>query len=148
MRDFLLLIGLTHPILRDMRDAKAFTSQGAVFLLLHGTIGFKVPNDELSRRLSVAMAITERRGYLLTWFFAAPHDSELEPLLKERVEFDPEPTTKDADATKAGSREVPAKEDAPAAATSANSVPGSTSHGCQSSVGNERQSARRWLDRR
>src|SRR5664280_1514228 len=36
LRDFLLQIGLTHPILRDMRDAKAFTSQGMVFLLLHG----------------------------------------------------------------------------------------------------------------
>ncbi len=101
-RDFLLLIGLTHPILRDMRDAKAFTFQGTVFLLLHGTVGFKVPNDELSRRLSIAMAITKRQGYLLTWFFAAPHDSELQQLLAERVKFDPVPMTEDASKPKAG----------------------------------------------
>ena len=127
LRDFLLQIGLTHPILRDMRDAKAFTSQGMVFLLLHGTVGFKVPSDELSRRLSVAMAITERRGYLLTWFFAAPHDSELQPLLEERVGFDPEPMTKDASTAKTGSGEALTKGNAPAAPASANSAAGSTS---------------------
>ena len=126
-RDFLLLIGLTHPILRDMRDARALTSQGMVFLLLHGTVAFKVPNDELSRRLSVAMAITERRGYLLTWFFAAPHDSELEQLLTDRVGFDPEPKTNDASATKAGSGEASTKGDAPVAAASANPAAGSAS---------------------
>ena len=115
-RDFLLLIGLTHPILRDMRDVKAFTSEGMVFLLLHGSIGFKVPNDELSRRLSVAMAITKRQGYLLTWFFAAPHDSELQQLLAERVKFDPAPLTKDASAPKAGSWQGPAAGNAQAAA--------------------------------
>src|ERR1017187_8218917 len=94
LREFLLRLRRTHPILRDMPDGEIFTSQGMVFLLLHGSSAFKVPNDELSRRLSVAMAITERRGYLLTWFFAAPHDSELEPLLKERAAFDPEPATR------------------------------------------------------
>ena len=124
LRDFLLQIGLTHPILRDMRDAKAFTSQGMVFLLLHGTVGFKVPSDELSRRLSVAMAITERRGYLLTWFFAAPHDSELQQLLKERVGFDPEPMTKSASTAKTGSGEALTKGNAPAAPASANSAAG------------------------
>ena len=71
-----------------MRDAKAFTAGGNVFLFLHGTVGFQIPDDELSRRLSIAMAVTERRGYLLTWFFAAPHDSELQALTDERVSFD------------------------------------------------------------
>jgi hypothetical protein len=127
LKDFLLLIELTHPILRDMRDARAFTLGDMVFLLLHGTIGFKVPNDELSRRLSVAMAITERRGYLLTWFFAAPHDSELQQLLAERVKFDPTPTTEDAGAVRAGSGEAPSKGVAQPAAASASSVAGSTS---------------------
>jgi hypothetical protein len=134
LREFLLRLGRTHPILRDMPDGKILTSQGMLFLLLHGSSAFKVPNDELSRRLSVAMAITERRGYLLTLFFAAPHDSELEPLLKERAAFDPEPATKDADATKAGSREAPGKEAAPAAAASANPVPGSTSQAAAGSA--------------
>ena len=121
-RDFLLQIGLTHPILRDMRDAKAFTSQGMVFLLLHGNVGFKIPNDQLSRRLSIAMAITQRQGYLLTWFFAAPHDSELQQLLDERVRFDPQPATKDASAAKARSGEAPNKTDAQRAAVGASSA--------------------------
>ncbi len=131
-RDFLLLIGLTHPILRDMRDAKAFTSQGTVFLLLHENVGFKVPNDELSRRLSIAMAITERQGYLLTWFFAAPHDSELQQLLAERVSFDP-PTTKDARATQAARGGAAGSAGSQGTATSTNSVPGPSSQPAGSS---------------
>ncbi len=132
-RDFLLLIGLTHPILRDMRDAKAFTSQGTVFLLLHGNVGFKVPNDELSRRLSIAMAITQRQGYLLTWFFAAPHDSELQQLLAERVSFDPAPTTKDTRAAQAARDGAAGSEGGEGTATSTNSVPGSSSQPANSS---------------
>ena len=58
------------------------------FLFLHGTVAFQIPDDELSRRLSLGMAITQRRGYLLTWFFAAPHDSELQDLTNERASFD------------------------------------------------------------
>jgi hypothetical protein len=134
LREFLLRLGRTHPILHDMRDGEFFTSQGMVFLLLHGSSAFKVPNDELSRRLSVAMAITERRGELLTWFFAAPHDSELEPLLKERVQFDPEPTTSEAAAAKAESGEAPPKGDAPAGAAGANSAPGSNSQAAAGSA--------------
>jgi len=126
MRDFLLMLGLSHPILRDMRDARAFTAHGVLFLLLRGTVGFQLPNDELSRRLSVAMAVTERRGYLLTWFFAAPHASELEPLLKEKGAFDPEPATQNAGATGAGSKEAPGNEDANAP-PGANSAASSTS---------------------
>ncbi len=126
LQDFLLRLELTHPILHDMREGKIFNSQGMVFLLLRGTVGFEIPNDELSRRLSVAMAITERRGYLLTWFFAAPHDSELDQLLKARAGFDPEPATENA-AAKAGSREAPGKEAAAAATATANPAPGATS---------------------
>ena len=87
-KDFLLQFGLTHPIIDDMRDGKAFSADGSIFLLLQGTVGFVVPDDDLSRRLSVAMAITQRRGYVLTWFFAAPHNAELQALTNERVIFD------------------------------------------------------------
>lgn len=107
LRDFLLQIELTHPILREMRNAKAFTSDGVVFMVLRGIIGFKVPDDELSRRLSVAMVITQRRGYLLTWFFAAPHDSELQLLLAKRLEFDPEPKSTNAIPLRAEGAAVP-----------------------------------------
>jgi len=116
IKDFLLQLSLTHPILRDMKEARAFTSRGMVFLLAHGVVGFKVPNDELARRLSVAFAITERRGYLLTWFFAAPHDSELYALLEERVGFDPEPATRTAAVTKPGGGEAAAPAPSAAAA--------------------------------
>ena len=79
---------LTHPIVDDMGKGKVFGENGIIFVYLHGTVAFQIPNDELSRRLSLAMAITERRGYLLTWFFAAPHDSELIGLTNERAIFD------------------------------------------------------------
>jgi hypothetical protein len=98
-KDFLLQFGLTHPIIDDMRDGKAFSAEGSVFLYLHGTVGFQVPNDDLSRRLSVALAITQRRGYLLTWFFAAPHNEELQALTNERVSFDSAPPVKVANAS-------------------------------------------------
>ena len=101
-RDFLAQFGLTHPIMEDMRDAKVFTAGGSLFLFLHGTVGFEIPNDALARRLSIGMAITERRGYLLTWFFAAPHDQELQALSNERVLFDNAPPVKVINAAKSG----------------------------------------------
>ncbi len=106
IQDLLLELRLTHPILESMRDAKAFTSGGNVVVFLHGTVAFQVPDDALSRRLSIAMTVTSRRGYLLTWFFAAPHDSELKDLLEERLAFDPEPAAKEASATKPGGANI------------------------------------------
>ncbi len=122
IEDFLLQFGLTHPVLRDMRDAKAFTAGGNVVVYLHGTVAFQVPGDELSRRLSISLAVTSRRGYLLTWFFAAPHDSELKELLEEKIAFDVEPLTEDASTPKPGGGEnspasSPAADPTPAAAT-------------------------------
>jgi hypothetical protein len=106
VKDFLLGFGFTHPIVRDMRDAKAFTSNGSVVVFLRGTVAFQVPDDELSRRLSIAMAVTLRRGYLLTWFFAAPHDGELKELLDEKVAFDAEPLSTEASTAKPGGGEI------------------------------------------
>ncbi len=87
-KDFLREFALTHPIVDDMRDGNVFAQDGMTFLFLEGTVAFQVPDDELSRRLSVGLAVTQRRGYLLTWFFAAPHESELRTLTNERVSFD------------------------------------------------------------
>ena len=87
-KDFVAQFALTHPIVGDMGNGKVFSEDGIVFIYLHGTVAFQIPDDELSRRLSLAMAITERRGYLLTWFFAAPHDAELQGLTNERAMFD------------------------------------------------------------
>jgi hypothetical protein len=122
-KDFLLQFGLTHPILSDMRDAKAFTAGGNTFLFLHGTVAFRIPDDELSRRLSIAMAITERRGYLLTWFFAAPHDSELQPLTDQRVIFDSAPPAQVIGATEPGGGEASSGTGTPASAGASSSAP-------------------------
>ncbi len=132
IEDFLLQFGLTHPVLRDMRDAKAFTAGGNVVVYLHGTVAFQVPGDELSRRLSIALAVTSRRGYLLTWFFAAPHDSELKELLEEQIAFDAEPLTEQAAAPKPGGgvsspASSPPAAPTPAAATASTTQPAATS---------------------
>jgi len=146
-KNFLLQFGLTHPIVDDMRDGKAFSADGSVFLFLHGTVGFQVPNDPLSRRLSVAMAITQRRGYVLTWFFAAPHNQELEALTNERVIFDSAPPVKVADASKpgggvAGTTTPPASDSAAAAQTSSatgTSDPASADAAPSSAAGSDQQ---------
>ncbi len=88
VKSFVAEYALTHSIVDDMRGGKVFTQDGITFLLLEGAVAFQVPDDELSRRLSLGLAITQRRGYLLTWFFAAPHDSELRALTNERASFD------------------------------------------------------------
>jgi len=102
VQNFLLQLRLTHPVLQNMRDIEAFASGGNVFVLLHGSVGFKVPNDELSRRLSIALSITARRGYILTWFFAAPHDSELRELLDAKITFHNALPAREANAIKPG----------------------------------------------
>jgi len=114
-QDFLLQFGMTHPVVRDMRDAKVFTSGGNLVVFLHGTVGFQVPGDELSRRLSIAMTVTSRHGYLVTWFFAAPHDSELRELLNERVAFDAEAPIKETSSTKPGGGDAMPASSPPAA---------------------------------
>ncbi len=128
-KDFLLQFGLTHPIIDDMRDAKEFTAGGNVFVYLHGTVGFLLPNDALARRLSIAMAVTQRRGYLLTWFFAAPHDHELQALTDERVLFDNAPPVTVVSATKPGGEAAN-----PAAVATANTPTGATSGAAAASV--------------
>ena len=116
-RDFMAQFELTYPIIADMRDAKVFTQDGVTILFLHGTVAFQIPDDELSRRLSLGMAITERRGYLLTWFFAAPHDEELRALTNERAIFDRPAAVEQASATTPGGNSAAATTPAAAAST-------------------------------
>jgi hypothetical protein len=101
-KNFIAELGFTHPVLHDMRDAKVLDSNGSIFLLLRGVLAMQIRDEALSRRVSVAMAVTRRRGYLLLMFFAAPHDSELQPLLERRVSFDSEPRSGVAVAGKGG----------------------------------------------
>jgi len=91
VQNFLVQFSLTHPLLRQMREGKAFESAGKVFVLTEGVVAFQTDGEQLSRRLSIAMATTEHSGYLLTWFFAAPHDSELRDLMNAKMTLTPEP---------------------------------------------------------
>ena len=90
IKSFLAQFALTHPMLRDMRQGRAFDSSGKLFVVTEGTVAFQIEGDALSRRLSIAMATTEHRGYLLTWFFAAPHESELRELMEAKMTLDME----------------------------------------------------------
>jgi len=101
---FISHFALTHPILQDMRESKSFSKNGVIFLFFHGAVAFQANGEELSRRLSIAMAVTQRRGYILTWFFAAPHDAELQDLLDQRVNFDPSPPVQRAATQPSGER--------------------------------------------
>ena len=96
VRRFLVGFSYSHPLQRDMTDARTFEASGKTFVVTHGTIAYKEAGDELSRRISVATVLTQHRGYLLVWLFAAPHDAELRELMNAKMGFDPEPKTTDA----------------------------------------------------
>jgi hypothetical protein len=90
IRRFVVGLSLTEPLERDMNDVRSYEAGGKPFVLTHGTIAYKEDGDELSRRISVALALTRQRGYLLIWLLAAPHDAELRQLLTARIGFDGE----------------------------------------------------------
>jgi hypothetical protein len=96
LRDFLIAYGESHPIVRDMKGAHAFTHEGRTFIVMQGVVAYQEPDDALSRRVSVALAMTRQRDYLLVFFFAAPHDAELRELMNAKAAFDPEPALKEA----------------------------------------------------
>lgn len=95
VRQFVAGLSFTQPLQRDMTEAKTFEADGKPFVLTHGTIAYKEEGDALTKRVSVSMAMTQQRGYLLIWLFAAPHDAELRELMVARAAFAP-----DADSAK------------------------------------------------
>jgi hypothetical protein len=99
VRRFLVGFSYSHPLQRDMNDARTFEASGKTFVLTHGTIAYKEEGDALSRRISVAMVLAHHRGYLLVWLFAAPHDAELRELLNAKMGFDPDIQTTEAKAS-------------------------------------------------
>jgi hypothetical protein len=100
VQNFLAQFALTHPMLRDTRRGRAFESDGHVFIVTEGVVTFQIEGEDLSRRLSIAMATTEDRGWLLTWFFGAPHDSELRELMDTKMMLEPEQPMLDRTATR------------------------------------------------
>jgi hypothetical protein len=102
LSDFVVAYALGHPIIQDMKGARAFERDGRTFLLMDGTVAYHVDGDDLSRRVSVALALTKHRGYVLSFFFAAPHESELRQLMNANARFDPEPALEAASANTPG----------------------------------------------
>ena len=110
VRQFVVGLSFTLPLQRDMNTARTYEAGGKTFVLTHGTIAYKQAGEELSRRISVALAMTVQRGYLLVWLFAAPHEEELRELLAAKVGFDsdrqaPEETPKPVSTAGAGEQE-------------------------------------------
>jgi len=97
VREFVVGMSLTQPLQRDMTSAGTFEAGGRPFVITHGTIAYKEQGEALSRRISVAMAMTQQRGYLLIWLFAAPHEAELRELIAAKIVFEddakPAPST-------------------------------------------------------
>ena len=99
LADFVVAYGLGHPIVQEMKGARAFEHDGRTFILMNGVVAYHEAGDKLSRRVSVALALTKHRDYVLSFFFAAPHDSELHDLMNAKAAFDPEPMLKNAGVT-------------------------------------------------
>jgi hypothetical protein len=93
VRLFVQGLSFTLPLQRDMNVARTYQAGGKTFVMTHGTIAYKAQDEALSRRISVALAMTEQRGYLLIWLFAAPHEAELRELMEAKVGFSPSPNS-------------------------------------------------------
>ena len=98
LTDFMVAYSLGHPIIQDMKGARAFEHDGRTFIVMNGVVAYKEDGDALSRRVSVALALTKQRDYVVSFFFAAPHDTELHELMNAKAAFDPEPALKTATA--------------------------------------------------
>ena len=97
---------------------------------MNGVVAYKEEGDALSRRVSVALALTAHRDYLLSFFFAAPHDDELHQLMNAKLSFDPEPAVKEASVSAAANpAHAPAEALQPggSAPASASAAPGEAS---------------------
>lgn len=98
LADFMVAYGLGHPIIQDMKGARAFEHDGRTFIVMDGVVAYHQDGDDLSRRVSVALALTKQRNYVLSFFFAAPHDAELHELMNAKASFNPESAVKNASA--------------------------------------------------
>ena len=124
VRDFLVAYSLGHPVLQDMKNVRAFDHDGRTFIVMDGVVAYKEDGDPLSRRVSVAMALTRHRDYLLSFFFAAPHESELHDLMNAKAMFDPEPAVKEASVNPAsGATHAPAEALQPGGSLPASAAP-------------------------
>ena len=103
VRRFLVGFSFSQPLERDMNDARTFEAGGKTFVMTHGTVAYKEPGEALSRRVSVAMVMTQHRGYLVVWLFAAPHDAELRELMNAKMGFDSDAATRETKVSVAGS---------------------------------------------
>ena len=113
LRDFLVAYGLSHPIMSDVKSARAFKRDGHLFIVMDGVVAYKEPGDALSRRVSFAIALTKQRGYLLNFLFAAPHEADQRELMSAKAAFDPEPAIQEAKSTPTPSTITPPEQPQP-----------------------------------
>ena len=59
-----------------------------LFAVFHGTIGWRAPEEVLSRRLSEALFATQHHKLLLMWSLMAPTSAELEAMPATTITFD------------------------------------------------------------
>jgi hypothetical protein len=116
LREFVAEYGLSHPILREVKAARAFSREGRTYVVMDGIVAYHEDGDALSRRVSIALVLTAQRGYLLNFFFAAPHESELRELMNATAVFAPETQVQQAKAP-ASDATRPARADQPGAST-------------------------------
>ena len=112
VRQFVMGLSFALPLQRDMTEARTYEAGGKTFVMTQGTIAYKTGNEALSRRISVALAMTEHRGYLLIWLLAAPHEGELRELLQAKVGFSPSMNSVNSPAGRMAGEETPPKPDA------------------------------------
>lgn len=61
---------------------------GRLFVVFHGTIGWRTSGEVLSRRMSEALFATQHHKLLLVWSLMAPSSSELEAMPVTNITFD------------------------------------------------------------
>src|SRR5271166_1726948 len=59
-----------------------------LFVVFHGTIGWRAPEEVLSRRMSEALFATQHHKLLLMWSLMAPSSSELDTMPVTNITFD------------------------------------------------------------
>ena len=123
LRDFLVAYGLGHPILSDMKGVRAFERDGHTFVVMDGVVAYHEDGDPLSRRISVALALTKQRDYVVSFFFAAPHEAELRELMNANAAFGPEPEVKQAKVESPGAVRNTGGELQPGGSVGATSLP-------------------------
>ena len=72
----------------EIRSDELVSLGDRLFLVLHGIIGWRAPDEVLSRRFSEALFATQHHKLLLMWSLMAPTSAELEAMPATTITFD------------------------------------------------------------